>query len=82
MYTATSHVGNIPKSKKELQKGIPKKVIPSFSESGMGNMVSKELLRNEEEGKEMPFFGSQKKGTKKGNTQPSLQGLSLVTVYP
>ena len=34
-------------------------------------MVPKELLGNEEEGKRIPFLGSQKKGTKKGNTQPS-----------
>jgi hypothetical protein len=42
-----------------------KKGFPSFSKRVMGNMVSKELLGNEEEGKGIPFLGSQKKGNQK-----------------
>jgi hypothetical protein len=42
-----------------------KKGFPSFSKRVMGNMVPTELLGNEEEGKGIPFLGSQKKGNQK-----------------
>jgi hypothetical protein len=42
-----------------------KKGFPSFLKKVTGNMVPKELLGNEEEGKGIPFLGSQKKGNQK-----------------
>jgi hypothetical protein len=46
--------------RKSLKKGFP-----SFSKRVTGNMVPKELLGNEEEGKGIPFLRSQKKGNQK-----------------
>ena len=41
-------------------------------------MVPKELLGNEEEGKGIPFLGSQKKGNQKGSAQPRSQQPTLM----
>jgi hypothetical protein len=51
--------------KRNDKKESLKKGFPSFKIRVTGNMVPKELLGNEEEGKEIPFLGSQKKGNQK-----------------
>ena len=56
----------------------------------MGNMVRKELLGNEEEGKGIPFLGSQKKREPKKGTRNLVvmvclfdgQSFSLTLFYP
>ena len=47
----------------------------------MGNMVPKELLGNEEDGKGIPFLGSQKKGIKKRKVQTRLLHLLWLVLH-
>ena len=59
------HVETYQKVKRNDKRESLKKGFPSFSKRVTGNMVPKELLGNEEEGKGIPFLGSQKKGNQK-----------------
>jgi len=56
------HVETYQKAKSNHKRESFFKGFPSFSKRGMGNMVPKELLGNEEEGKGIPFWGVSEKG--------------------
>ena len=56
------YVDTFQKAKRNDKRESFCKGFPSFSKRVTGKMVPKELLGNEEEGKGIPFLGSQKKG--------------------